>query len=356
MKNSLASIAEELKRLESYQKEINQTHACLFNLIIYSKDPKRTSYLREAIVDIVDKFPCRIIFIEVSDGNKDDLRASVNQVTSGEGDSIIVCDQINIDASVEQLPKVPFAVIPNLVPDLPIYLIWGQDPTVTDPLLTALQKYASRLVVDSETAENLQDFSKKMVQMMEKSQYEILDSQWAILGAWRDILFQIFDTKEKIEHLRYASHIQISYNNLINKFIQHPHLNALFLQGWMAAQLGWKYESTLENEIIYSIENQKVHIHLVPIEAHDRPSGRVISFESSTNEGYSYLISPIADPTKVIVHIFSKELCEMPFFLTLKDMSKGSTFMREIFYRRCGSHYAKMLKVISKIPFGKESR
>ena len=345
---------EDLKCLSGFQKEPSKITAYLFNLIIYTREERRVVYLKEIVLSIVDKFPCRVIFIENhSDSSGDCLKASTTSL-NGKGNASISCEQINIHVSDSEIQKVPFVILPLLIPDLPIYLIWGQDPTVDNAILTSLQKYACRLIFDSESTENLQNFSTKILKIIASTRIEIIDTQWATLSGWREVLAQVFDNETKLQHLRHALRLQITYNSHINEIRHHPQVNAIFFQAWIADRLGWEFQSlqqTAEACVLnYKRDGKDIIIALMPEKKPEMMPGRVICFEMQSEEGFNYLIQR-EESTSVIVHITSDDYCEMPFIIPLKDVVKGTPFMREIFYRPCSSHYKGMLKLVSQIPF-----
>jgi glucose-6-phosphate dehydrogenase assembly protein OpcA len=160
----LADIEKELNGLWETQKDKKLIKASLFNLIIYADVKEKSDFLDDMVKTILEKYPCRIIFISGNtDALKNSLRTSVANIIVGKGENAVACDRIHIDVSPQQLHRVPFIIFPLLIPDLPIYLLWGKDPTGEMDILPHLRPYASRLIFDSDSTYNLQDFSRKML-------------------------------------------------------------------------------------------------------------------------------------------------------------------------------------------------
>lgn len=329
--------------------------ACLFNLIIYTNEPHRSSFMRGMVLKVMEKFPCRIIFIEEKRGDSGDLlKIDTSNAVIQQGGEAIACDLINIEVSPSRLERIPFVVIPNLVPDLPTYLLWGQDPTEENPIFKPLQKIACKLIFDSESTENLYAFSKKMLHYMDHSSYESMDTQWAALSSWRDIIIQVFDSEARIEILRKSRKIRITFNTSTNALFHHPRVRSLFLQAWIAARMGWRYQSCARDNEHFTIHYQgpagDVEVELIPEVHPELNPGRIFSFYSETADGDITDISRRPEQSKVVIKISKADACDMPYVLPIKDLFKSSTFMREVFYQRCSSHYHQMLRNIIHIP------
>lgn len=330
--------------------------ACLFNLIIYTNEPHRTSFIRGMVLKVMEKFPCRILFIEEKREDKDSdyLKvSSSNAVIEQEGNKV-ACDLINFEVTPSRLERIPFVLTPKLVPDLPIYLFWGQDPTQENPIFNPLRKLACKLIFDSESAEDLFAFSKKMLYLVDHTAPDSMDTQWAALSSWRDIIIQAFDTEERIELLRRTTTMKISFNRSTNALFYHPRVRSLFLQGWIAGRMGWRYlSSKREGEsftLTYEGKQGPVNVHLIPEDRPELNPGRIFSFTVETEDGYATEINRLPDQSKVVVKISKADVCDMPYVLPIKDLFKSSTFMREVFYSRCSSHYHQMLRNLIHIP------
>lgn len=354
----VANIEEELSKFKETNGGKSQIKACLFNLIAYAIDSTRANYIAELIHTIIEKFPCRIIFIKAdAEASHDYLHTEVSIVSSQQGKTVIACDQIAINVSKSQLHRVPFLILPHLVPDLPIYLLWGQNPIEENQILPKIQQYATRLIFDPECSENLQLFSKNLLEKIDSfHNLELMDINWALISNWREILAQIFNTPEKIYQLNASKSINIVYNDHKTEFLKHPEIRANYLQGWLATQFQWKFiKCSFANGkriITYSNkDSQDITVTLCPKIHTDLPTGAIIEIEVATKDNHFCVISLMQKLSQVVVHASTLEKCELPFTLTLPNIHRGFSFMKEIFYYPMSNHYRQMLETISQIEY-----
>lgn len=346
------NIEQELNRLWKSHFNTNKIKACLFNLVVYSNDSRRTNYFKELTRLIMEKFPCRIIFIQ---GNTHAKEAHLRIHVYTEGHTHhqgMLCDQIMIDATDAYLQRVPFLILPHLIPDLPIYLLWGQDPTQETLILPHLIKYANRLIFDSECTRNLHRFSQVMLQLMETTHLDIMDLNWARIGGWREILAQTFDSEDRIKQLNACHTIKIIYNNRSDPFFSHADTQALYLQAWLAAQLGWQYDrierKSAKTLLYYHIESHPIHVILQPQTREDLPAEEIIAIELTGEEDYLCNLNRRVDGL-VVVNCSTQYQCELPFNLILKNIRSSRTLMQEVFFQKPSEHYPHMLRLISHI-------
>lgn len=353
----IPNIEKELDHLNEVAKGGRPTKACLFNLVIYGSETRRVRYLQELVDSILDKFPCRIIFIQSDqESSSSYFRVNVSKVSSTHAKasgSKIQCDQIVIEASRDQLFRVPFLITPNIVPDLPLYLLWGQNPFEERDIFPHLQKYAKRVIFDSECADNLKAFCKEMQTNLDTLKMDVMDVNWALVSNWRDVMTEIFDTPERIQDLKNAKSIIIQYNRCKTEHALHPEARALYLQGWLASALKWNYQNTdlfHDNTVIsYMGAEHPVVVALAPQYIESLTLGSILSIEISTADHRLYYISRKESLQQVSVHISSQSTCELPFTLSLPNIHRGSTFMREIFFNSLGCHYRETLKNIAQV-------
>jgi glucose-6-phosphate dehydrogenase assembly protein OpcA len=350
----IPNIEAELSKLWMEGKKKGEIKACLFNLILYSQNSDRSVYLKEVAGIVKETFPCRLIFIECDDkSEKNYLTVSVAEDIYRKDSSIITCDRIEIKCSKSYINRVPYLVLPHLIPDLPVYLLWGQDPSLDTELLPHLQKFATRLIFDSDSSGDIRNFCNKMLSDKELAHLPVTDMNWASLASWREILFQVFDTKEKIEHLRNCKEIKIRYNSAQSPQFQHTERRAVYLQGWIASQLKWKYKSALmekgELRIKYDNGSGETIVDISGNPTNKLTPGSIMGFEVFGQDQLLYFLRREGFSPFVVTHISKKDECELPFILPLRHFNKGSAFMQEMFFAPCSGHYWSMLKAIQPL-------
>lgn len=342
----------ELNQLEKLQANTNKIKACLFNLIVYTHEPAYVTYFKKIAHMIMEIFPCRVMFIHENRMLQAPfLKIHVNteELVNPIG---MVCDEINIEASTDQLARVPFLILPYFVPELPIYFIWGQDPTQENSVLSHLQKYATRLIFDSDTAEDFHHFSQMMLERLKLPKPEIMDINWARIGGWRELLAQTFDNLERIQQLASTRTLKILYNNRPTSIFAHSGTQALYLQAWLAAQLKWRFErierKSQKTLIYYHYEDHSILVTLQPQLHEDLPPNEILAIEISGEEQYLCTMERRTD-TQVVVNCSTQYQCLLPFTLTLTNIRSGRNFMQEVLYQKPSEHYVHMLSLISHI-------
>jgi glucose-6-phosphate dehydrogenase assembly protein OpcA len=328
-----------------------ETKACLFNLIVYTQETRRTNYFKEVVKIIKSQFPCRIIFIQGNPSSKDNLLKVRSSTDKSQDEREIICDLIFIEAAGQDINKVYFLLFPLFVPDLPIYLFWGQDPTSEYTILPHLQYFATQLIFDSESTEDLQKFSRDMLNRLSSTSIQVMDMNWARIGGWRDVLAQIFDSQERFDQLKTSDVIQIIYNNRPSDLFFHPERQAIYLQAWLTSCLKWNFQKAEKNDdsqiLHYSSEKASHQIHLTPASNPNFESEEIlgITIKGQDFEGHFKRISS----DQVEVQSSNQYECSLPFILFMPTLKSGRSFMQEIFYQTVSDQYVSMLKTISSV-------
>lgn len=350
----IENVTEELDKLGSEGKKKGQIKGCLFNLIVYSQDPYRSIFLKEIVQIVTETFPCRIIFIECDNQTKKNfLDVTVEEQIVKKDSLVISCDRININCSAKFLNRVPYIVLPHFVPDLPIILVWGQDPSEENEILPYLETFASRLIFDSDSSCNISAFCRKMLSDTTLNKIAVTDMNWASLKSWREILFQIFDSQEKIEQLRHCNQIEILFNNKIDKIYQHTERRPLYLQAWLAAQLGWQYSTASRDEngikIIYDNHQGQTVVSIKGVDMPDLTPGAIVGVKINAQNDIIFDLRRMSAQHFIKAYITTKEACALPITLPLRHSKRGLNFMNEIFFAHCSEHYWSMLKALEPL-------
>ncbi len=350
----IPNIEAELQKLWRTQTLGNQLKASLFNLVIYSHEERRTDYLKEVIKNFIIKFPCRIIFINCKrEETEDSLKVTVSDRFLGGEDSAVFCDQIYIEVTPSLLRRVPYIILPHFIPDLPIYLLWGQDPIYEHEVLPALEQYAVRLIYDSECNHNLKLFSLKVLEKMHRSKLDFMDVSWALIGGWRDAIAECFDSTEKLAALQDADLIQIVYNAVqVDKFY-HTERQAIYLAIWIAAMMDWHFVENKKNEneiqLVFTRGEKSANIKLIPVHQPDLPPGQLVCVEVSSKNNHANLKLQQNNPSRIVVNMTTENECEMPFILTVPDPRRGTGVLKELFFQRPSIHYKEVLNYLSQV-------
>lgn len=350
----IVAIDEELKKLHKAQADKKGTQASLFTLIVYVDEEQRAEYLQGIIQSIIEKYPCRIIFIHLDKTpSSDHLRVHVSSVQNDKSGTLVACDQINIEVGFKKSNRIIFLILPHILPDLPVYLLWGQDATTCNDTLSGLEKLADRLIFDAECTKDLKRFCLAILEKKKKLDTDLIDTNWALCGGWRDIITQAFNLEEHLEQLARSKQIVILYNNSTNKWVQQPEMQSIYIQGWIAARLKWEFKKMTADganrAFTYSTLYGNVEVILTGRPVEKILPGSVFSFEVFSNQGYHFQLELDQKFSKVILNCSSPNLCELPTVLPLMDIRRGFTFMNEIFYSPSSQYYIEALELLSHI-------
>jgi len=328
-----AQIEDALKKMWEKLAKENKTRASLFNLIVYTHQNPRSDFMRSRVQKIIDNFPCRVLFITHDRKKREYLKTAVSVITPQGKDAQFACDHIDIGVGGKSIKKTLFVLLPILIPDLPTYLLWAENPCKERDLLSELEKLASHLIFDSETSENLSHFAKSLL-ACHKEKKEVGDLNWARTESWREMIAASFFSSENLRELMATQSIVIEYNAAKTPFFIHFKIQALYLQAWLTSRL----------------KKKKISFKLKPVKRKDVMGGGIISMEFSAKKGFSYsFCTSKEDPHKIIINRETKEKCDLPRHFFLSRDVLGLSLTKEIIYKGTSNHFLDALKTIAKL-------
>lgn len=347
-----SEIEKELCRIWDELSKKDKMRACLFNLIVYTKNSDRVAYIRDITQRVIEKFPCRIIFI-CSDSSKDEGFLETKVSVAASDTSSIVCDHIEITIPTKDDKKIPFLILPHILADLPIYLLWAQDPSEDNAILEIIQKHTTRTIFDSESAKDLSAFAKSMINTAKN--HSIADLNWARTESWRSLLAASFHSEHSLEDLNKAQIINISYNAHQTSSYTKCSTQALYIQSWLCSQMGWEYQSSkLEKDLLIitykTKENTTLTIQLTPKNLEELKAGTILDIEIKTeNEKFFEYLRNKEHPHQVIVHASSKDTCAIPYQFIMEKTHVGKSLAKEVYCQSTSKHYISMLNNLIKM-------
>lgn len=332
----------------------NAVRASLFNLVIYTKDNERQAYLQKTAQNVIKKFPCRIIMItEAADSKESYLRTFVSDLQPEDRSSSLFCDMLNFEVSGDHIDRIPYVVAPNLLADLPVYFLWGADPSKNDPIGAQLKDLATRTIFDSETSESMTAFAKTLLALHENVSCDIGDLNWARLAPWRALFVHTFNDPEKLKCLKESKDIRITYNVVSTKQFCHTKIQATYFQAWIATKLKWTYEGSLgtKDELCfkYTTSNGPVTVTLLPGKHDQVLPGRLLKFESfSIHNEHILLEKSKQNPQQITIHHSTPYHCEMPAYYLLDKEISGKSMIHEIYSQGTRGCFIEILNLITK--------
>lgn len=349
----IVDIPKELSRQKENRIQKNHINACLFNLVAYAEESNRVQQLSSLIDLCVEKFPSRIFLIEKTQTQgRDYFHVDVLEKCFSKEDVPLVCDQIRIISSESQLPRVLFLLWANFVPDLPIYLLWAQDPLADKVIFPNLQSIATRLIFDIGGSVSLQQFSKNILSIKNSLSIELMDVQWALLSSWRNAFAHVFDTEASIKSLRHTENIHIYYTSTEEHSFYDHEVLALYLIGWLSAKLHWspseQYSHEKQRGLLFVNEGKEINVNLHSQVNKTLPPGTITEIEILCEGQQTFSFVYNATLNRVLIHIASEEKCELPISLPLAVQRRGFTFLKELMYANLNRDYFDMLRIPQK--------
>lgn len=356
------AIQEALNKIWESLETTNTTRASLFNLIFYTKKNERAGYVQKLSQAVIEKFPSRVILITVDDlATEDSLTTHVSILTSNKGEYDVACDLIQINASASNREKIPFILLPHILPDLPVYLLYAEDPCLEDPLAAALAQFAQRWIFDSESTPNLAHFAKSILQYHQTLNTDIADLNWARIETWREMLSSAFYSKERVQQLQTAQSLRISYNAQPSTYFSHTHIQAFYLQAWLACQLKWNFQKiechpeTKAFSITYDHHKTSVEVLLDPIIDASLPPGLIVDMDLiSLDQTHFFFRRDRRQIHQMTLHVETPTQCLLPSKYIFSKAESGHSLVKEICHRGTSQHFLKTLELIQFIQDWKE--
>ena len=190
--------------------------ATTLNLVAWAPTAEHVSRTQGAVAAIGASRPLRGIVVAASQGP---ARATVSTACwVGSGSQEVCSEQILIEAEPDALPS---AVVPLLVPDLPVFLLWQGELAADSPALRELAEQADRLIVDSDES------GLDAVDEVCLFASHLTDLAWTRLDPWRDAIAHLFDTAKARRRLDHLWGVEV----------EGPDNQARLLAGWLRSRL-----------------------------------------------------------------------------------------------------------------------
>lgn len=343
-----SEIQQELSRIWDSLEGTNKIRASLFNLIFVSKKNPRAKYIKNLSEKVIEKFPSRIIFILENDEG-DYLNTRVSVISPKEEETDTACDYIEIEVAGSFKERTPFVILPHLLPDLPVYVVWGEDPNMTSPLFKELEKLARRIIFDSESICDLSSFAKDVLTLQKECGVEVADLNWGRLQDWRDVLAAAFYSQERLDMLKRSKMIYIMYNSLEAPFTCYPYIQSIYLQGWLASRLGWELKTVQSDKETWNFEynrdKEPIKIALHPEKRENCKPGAILSIDLETEDQIHFSFGrDLDDPHHIHIRFSTLDRCDIPLRHIFPKEELGHSLVKEICHRGTSNHFINLLK------------
>ncbi|HPG38700.1 MAG TPA: glucose-6-phosphate dehydrogenase assembly protein OpcA [bacterium] len=254
-------ISVELSRIEQEFREIwKQTtdssnpdavlKASTLNLVITCNTPDRLPVIFQHVPELTLHHPGRIIIVYIDRNNPSaQITATITafcQPPRYDGKQIC-CELVSLETGPAGKRYLPGALLPLLLPDLPVFLWTPNNLVLHSPAFSNFHKNIERVILHSPaslpTVKALYEMAGAILKTAEMS--KVSDMTWAALTGWREAIAGFFDGQNGPELLRNTSSIDIRYSGA------GVSLPAHLLTGWLAFLLKWRHLSGREGEYTF---------------------------------------------------------------------------------------------------------
>lgn len=332
----IGRIDKELGRLWEESSD-TKTRASLINLAIFTEDAGSTGYNTALISEITSEHACRTLLIIANPGAAEpQAKAWINAHChlTGKGECQVCSEQITFQLDGEMVSAMPSIVFSHLDSDLPLYF-WRQGE-FRQPLNEKLWRRVDRLIYDSaDWKDPVAQFDiVREIGNFTETRTTLCDLNWTRLLGTRFALAQLFDHACVLAHIKDIRSVSISCTG---------RLTGLLLLGWLAAQLGWKYQSLLHSESFLSPTGESISFEI------KETPGETITHCEFTCEKASFEISRETGSGYYHARVCGDGFCETPMLITAGKSKLVDILLMEL--SRGGKHplYGKALAAIEPL-------
>lgn len=171
------------------------TRACTRNVIVLCRDHDAARAAATLIAGVADRYPSRAFIVRRDDGPPERLGATLEaQCLVRPGGRHVCCEQIVLTVGAAAGRRAASAIVPLLVPDLPVF-VWsmGGLPDWDDEMLVRLLDVADRVLVDSRGAAEPAALLADLALHERRDRWSPGDFEWARLADWREAVAMLFE-------------------------------------------------------------------------------------------------------------------------------------------------------------------
>ncbi len=249
--DGVAALERELARLRRVQsahaRELVRpiARASVLNLVVYADREEHARRAARSISDLALRHPSRAIVVLADRGQKrKDVERRIEmhcQLPVPDGARQVCYEQILVRASGDVDDRLASAVIPLLVPDLPVFLWWTGTPPLDSRSFRDLLRLTDRLIVDSADFAQPESTLPIIARISEEARgrFGLTDLNWTRLTPWREIVTAFFDVPSWRLFLDGITGLRVGFAVDMDGRDIHPSQALLFV-GWLASRLGWR--------------------------------------------------------------------------------------------------------------------
>lgn len=260
------------------------------DLMVFLHDESLLSDTQQVISELASFHPCRAL---VMAGDKNaparDIELYVSAFCAsqkGSDSRNLCCEEITLTAQGRFVSELPSAAVPLLVPDLPVFLWWRDQPGAEERVFSQLCLAADRVVIDSADFQDPPSDFAALGQFFKRKDDEAIalsDLNWARLTPWRSSLANFYDVGDYRAELDQITEVRIRFVAETAK-ASAVSSQALLIVGWLASRLEWRFAAATELEppsLAFHFEknDRLIKISLTEVKRPAMKSGRLCDIE-----------------------------------------------------------------------------
>jgi glucose-6-phosphate dehydrogenase assembly protein OpcA len=220
------------------------TRACVLNLIVYAPAGDDRRAIDALLDEVFESNPCRALVLFAdrdAPGERLDAHVNTRCSQSSKGARQICGEQVTVEAAGASVGRAASAVVPLLVPDVPVFLWWKDIPHYEDKLFERLVGVADRVVIDSAAFDHPREDLLRLAEVIgaNPEYMSASDLCWGRLTPWRSLVASFWDVRDYAPLLRNLNRLELTFDAGRCAPGQIP-APALLCAGWLASRLGWK--------------------------------------------------------------------------------------------------------------------
>lgn len=329
---------------DSLTKE-DKVRASLFNLIVVTPLNDQYDDVRKIVQKLIEKFPCRIVFITLDIKEKKPYyKSAVSVVFPDESEPCVACDYIDIALAGTDIKKTSYLILPHLLPDMPIYLFWPQNEKKYLSILKELSSFVHRIIFNSECFDKMDLFASFIIKTREDfPRVDIADLKWIQMEGYKQCLSSEFHSKTRFEKLQQASNISIYYS--LGSSPAKDQIQSIYLQGWLASVTNRSFVKIESKDHITKVfYTPDLTFELIG-QKEEICFGSIIKvvIQTQTQEVFAFSRN-IKNPQSLKIDIENPTQCELPYYYIMGKEEAGLS--NEITSKGTSSHFLKTLTYI----------
>ncbi len=243
----LERVLARLRRAEdahAREQGLIVARASVLNLVVYATREIHARRAARTVSELARRHPSRAIVVVADRERRPGVDAEITMHShrpQDEQSRQVSYEQILIRARGDSDERLASAVIPLLLPDLPVFLWWTDTPPSDRRQFDDLLVLANRLIVDSEDFARPEETLARLSSICGRGagHFGVTDFNWTRLTPWRELVAAFFDVPAWRPFLDGITGIRVGFAVDADGRAIHPS-QALLLIGWLASRLGWR--------------------------------------------------------------------------------------------------------------------